>query len=83
LSRLKRSGFRPLGTHHAHALHSPYWWLKCASGIDNERARLPNLYHRFLAWDISARPRITRAVERALNPVMGKSFVVYLEREAR
>ena len=83
LSRLRGFGLRPVGTHHAHALHSPYWWLKCAWGIDNESARLPSLYHRFLVWDITARPRITRAMERALNPVMGKSFVVYLEREAR
>ena len=21
---------------HAHALHSPYWWLKCAVGVDND-----------------------------------------------
>ena len=26
------------GSHHAHALHSPYWWLKCAVGVDNADA---------------------------------------------
>src|SRR5262249_19763441 len=30
LGRLKERSFEPRGTYHAHALHSPYWWLKCA-----------------------------------------------------
>ena len=25
------------GTDHAHGLHSPYWWLKCAVGVDNDK----------------------------------------------
>ena len=29
----------PAGTHHAHALHSPYWWLKCLFGADNDDGR--------------------------------------------
>jgi SAM-dependent methyltransferase len=82
-SRLSGCGFRPVGAHHAHALHSPYWWLKCLWGLDNEHARLPSLYHRFLVWDITTRPRITRALERTLNPIMGKSLVMYLKRDAR
>ena len=28
-------GLRLTHTHHAHALHSPYWWLKCAVGTEN------------------------------------------------
>ena len=39
------------GSHHAHALHSPYWWLKCPSACDEDHplvAALP----RFLEWDI-------------------------------
>ena len=30
--RAARLGF--VGRHHAHALHSPYWWLKCGVGVD-------------------------------------------------
>jgi hypothetical protein len=35
------------------------------------------LYHRLLVWDLMQRPWITRAVERVLNPLFGKSVVFY------
>nr|WP_042187009.1 class I SAM-dependent methyltransferase [Kibdelosporangium sp. MJ126-NF4]CEL17744.1 putative methyltransferase [Kibdelosporangium sp. MJ126-NF4]CTQ91032.1 putative methyltransferase [Kibdelosporangium sp. MJ126-NF4] len=77
LVRLLRSaGLEPIGAHHAHALHSPYWWLKCAVGPENETAAV-RLYHRFLLWEIVTRPRLVGLLERALNPVLGKSLVVY------
>ena len=78
--RLRAAGLRPRGTAHAHALHSPYWWLKCAVGVRRDDASLPRLYHRFLVWDMVNRPRVTRALESALNPAIGKSFVVYLDK---
>jgi hypothetical protein len=31
-------------------------------------------------WDIMRKPRVTRWAERALNPVLGKSLVVYLHK---
>ena len=66
-------------THHAHALHSPYWWLKCVVGVD--RSPWPvRAYHRILVWDIVRRPAATRVAERLLNPVLGKSLVAYLRR---
>jgi hypothetical protein len=37
-------------------------------------------YHDFLAWQITNRPRWVEAVDRALNPVLGKSLVVYGEK---
>jgi SAM-dependent methyltransferase len=80
LAGLRDAGLKLTGSHHAHALHSPYWWLKCAVGPTNEEARLPRLYHRFLVWDLTVRPRSTRLLERALNPLVGKSLVVYLEK---
>jgi SAM-dependent methyltransferase len=78
LGRLRGASLAPQGTHHAHALHSPYWWLKCAFGVDNSGAFLPRLYHRFLVYDIMRRPAWTRLAERLLNPLVGKSLVVYL-----
>jgi hypothetical protein len=36
------------------------------------------LYHRFLVYDIMRRPTWTRTIERVLNPVLGKSLVLYL-----
>jgi SAM-dependent methyltransferase len=80
VARLQAAGLRPTGSHHAHALHSPYWWMKCALGMSNDAARLPALYHRMLEWDIVQRPRSLRVIERALNPIAGKSLVVYLEK---
>ena len=77
LGRLFSAGFEVLGHHYAHALHSPYWWLKCAIGVRRDDARLARWYHSFLVWDIMRRPRPVRALERALNPLMGKSLVVY------
>lgn len=77
LRRVREAGLRPYGTHHAHALHSPYWWLKCACGVDNDRALPVRAYHRLLVWDIMKRPALTRFAERALDPLIGKSFVAY------
>jgi hypothetical protein len=64
-------------SHHAHALHSPYWWLKCAVGPSNDSHPLVAKYRKFLEWDIIEGPRSTRIAEKILNPVLGKSFVVY------
>lgn len=75
--KLRRAGLVPQRTHHAHALHAPYWWVKCAVGARNDDHPLPRLYHRILVWDLTARPTLTRALERALNPLLGKSVVIY------
>lgn len=80
--RLARHGLTATGHGYAHALHSPYWWLKCLVGVD--RDSLPvRAYHRVLVWDLMRRPRLTRTVERALDPVLGKSLVLYLVRPVR
>lgn len=81
-TKLTASGFVPVGDHRAHALHSPYWWLKCAVGLDNDRNPLVKAYHKLLVWDITDAPRLTRTAERWLNPVLGKSLVVYADRAA-
>lgn len=80
LGRLGAASLEVRGGHHAHALHSPYWWLKCLFGVDNDAALLPRLYHRLLVYDIMRRPLWTRLPERLLNPVLGKSLVVYLHK---
>ena len=82
LRRLRAQKLRPYATHHAHALHSPYWWLKCALGIENDQAAPVRLYHKLLVWDIMKAPRLTRAGEALLNPLLGKSFVVYAVKSA-
>ncbi|HET9733277.1 MAG TPA: class I SAM-dependent methyltransferase [Acidimicrobiales bacterium] len=77
VERMEAVGLQVTGGHHAHGLHSPYWWLKCAVGTTNDTHPLVRAYHRLLVWDITERPVVTRVAERVLNPVMGKSMVLY------
>lgn len=81
-TKLSSVGFQPAEMHRAHALHSPYWWLKCAVGIDNEDHPAVKAYLKFLTWDIVKAPKVTRAADKVLNPVLGKSLVIYADRPA-
>jgi len=76
-AKLRSAGLEVTGSHHAHALHSPYWWLKCAVGPRNNDHSLVKKYREFLEWDIMTQPRSMKIAERALSPLLGKSFVVY------
>jgi SAM-dependent methyltransferase len=81
-AKLTRSGLTVTGHHHAHGLHSPYWWLKCAVGVHNDDHPLASAYHKILVWDIMRKPALTRYAERALNPALGKSLVIYADKHA-
>lgn len=65
--------------HWAHALHVPYWWLKCLfwRADDEKPARIVDAYHRFLVWDLMKKPWISQFMEKILNPILGKSVVMY------
>ena len=43
---------------------------------------LARLYHRFLAWEITNPTRAVRVVEHALDPLIGKSLVMYATKPA-
>ena len=75
--RMVGAGLDPAASHRAHALHSPYWWLRCAVGPTNDSHPLVKAYHQVLVWDMVEAPMITRLTERLLNPIIGKSVVVY------
>ena len=79
VAKLRAAGLTLTGWHHTHALHSPYWWLRCAVGPQQrpEDHPLTDAYHRLLVWDLTRRPFPTRALETVLNPVLGKSLVAY------
>jgi len=76
----RRAGLEPRRRHYAHGLHSPYWWLRCAVGVGREDHPLVAAYHRLLVWDIVRRPALTRLLGRVLDPLIGKSLVLYLEK---
>jgi SAM-dependent methyltransferase len=80
-AKLTAAGLAPTGGHHAHGLHSPYWWLKCAVGVQDDAHPAVRGYHRLLVWDIMRKPPLTRLTEAALNPVIGKSLVVYAKKQ--
>jgi SAM-dependent methyltransferase len=75
--KLRRAGLAVGSSHRAHALHSPYWWLKCAVGVHDDDHPLASAYHKLLVWDIMRKPAATQLADRALNPLLGKSLVVY------
>ena len=77
---LERAGVRPWHIHWAHGLHTPYWWLKCLIGIERNQTLPVRTYHRLLVWEMMHRPRMVRIFENLLNPVLGKSLVVYLNK---
>ncbi len=79
-ARLSSVGLVPTGSHHAHGLHSPYWWLRCLVGPTNDTNPAVAAYHRLLVWDIEKAPRLTRSADRVLSPLIGKSLVVYLRK---
>lgn len=78
---IEQRGLRLYSRHWAHSLHVPYWWLQCLLWDRRTDSRLVKLYHRFLVWDIVAQPWLTRWLERLLNPLMGKSIVMYFVME--
>ncbi len=83
VGKLQDAGMVFEGRDHAHGLHSPYWWLKCAVGVTNDQHPLVKAYHQVLVWDIMRTPRwstLTRGAEKVLNPLIGKSMVLYLHK---
>lgn len=79
---LKRFGYDVTYSHHSHALHTPYWLIRCIVGVNNLDSRLYKGYHKFLVWDIMSKPRAISFLERMLNPFFGKSLVVYARKDS-
>lgn len=77
ISKLRRNGLNVYAIRHKHALHSFYWISRCIFGVDNEKAKIPALYHRFLVWDIYHNKKPVRLLEDFLNHFISKSTVVY------
>lgn len=80
IARIQSSGLTLWKTHHAHSLHAPYWWLKCLVGPQRNDCWPVVQYHRFLTWDLMEKPLLTRVLESVLNPIMGKSIVLYFHK---
>ena len=79
-SAIESMGLVCFASHFAHALHSPYWWLRCLYETRADESAIVRTYHRFLVWDLMRSPRTTRLLELLLNPLIGKSTVFYFVR---
>jgi ubiquinone/menaquinone biosynthesis C-methylase UbiE len=79
--QIEERGFNHYHRHWAHALHAPFWWLKCIFWDSQDNNWLIRQYHRFLVWDLLDRPWFTRTLEKLLNPLLGKSVVMYFRKE--
>jgi len=74
---LEEAGVTCWAIRYKHALHAPYWWLRCAVGHKREDFPLVRLYRRFLEWDIMNHPPLPRFLDKLLNPPIAKSIVYY------
>jgi ubiquinone/menaquinone biosynthesis C-methylase UbiE len=81
-SEVEGLGFKHYARHWAHALHAPFWWLKCIFWSNRDDNWFVRQYHRLLVWDLLEAPAFTRNLEKAMNPIMGKSVVMYFRKEA-
>jgi SAM-dependent methyltransferase len=80
-TKIASGGMEFTHTHHAHALHSPFWWLKCAVGVSKTDHRAVTAYHQLLVWDLMQRPKVTQLAESLLNPLVGKSVAMYFVKQ--
>jgi ubiquinone/menaquinone biosynthesis C-methylase UbiE len=80
-SEIEHIGFKHYSRHWAHALHVPFWWLKCLFWNSQDTNWLVKQYHRMLVWDLMENPALTRILEKSMNPIMGKSVVMYFRKE--
>ncbi len=68
------------GKAHTHGLHSPYWWIKCAVGVENDTHPLAKAYHKLLVWEIMKNPKALQWAGKVLDPMIGKSMVLYFRK---
>lgn len=68
------------GKDYAHGLHAPYWWIKCAVGVENDGHPLAKAYHKLLVWEIMKQPKTLQVAGKVLDPLIGKSMVLYFRK---
>ena len=80
IGKLANAGLDYQGKDHAHGLHSPYWWIKCAVGVKNDDHPLAKAYHKLLVWEIVKQPKVLELAGKVLDPMIGKSLVLYFRK---
>jgi len=80
IGKLTNAGLTYEGRDYAHGLHSPYWWIKCAVGVRNDNHPLAKAYHKLLVWEIVKQPKALELAGKVLDPLIGKSLVLYFRK---
>jgi SAM-dependent methyltransferase len=83
LRLVEAAGMRCWRIRYRHGLHAPYWWLKCLVGHKNEAFPPVKAYRKLLEWDIIRHPPLTAVIDQILNPLIGKSMILYLKKGYR
>ena len=80
IHQIEESGFKFLASEKFHAIHSPYWWLRCFFWNSQDSNILVRFYKKILERHILKKPIIINSIDKLLNPLMGKSFSMYFEK---
>jgi len=81
IKEIESLGVKLFALHHAHSIHAPFWWLKCLMGPGRTDSKIVNLYHKLLVWDLMKKPQLTFFIDKLLNPILGKSLVLYFKKQ--
>lgn len=80
VSAFETHGLQCYDYHYEHGFHSAYWWLK-STEWNREKPSYPlKQYQRFLDWELFNGGKATRQLEKIVNPLIGKSLVLYFEK---
>jgi ubiquinone/menaquinone biosynthesis C-methylase UbiE len=63
--------------------HVRIYKKKALVDLLREDCRPVNAYHRLLVWDMMKKPWVTHFLDKMLNPILGKSRVLYLKKEKK
>ena len=73
-------GFHCYARHKAHGIHSLYWLARCLFRDPDHKHALVRTLHDWTVKDVLEKPWWTRALDRLLTPVLGKSIALYFRR---
>ena len=78
--KVEEKGYNLERTEKYHALHSPYWWLRCLFWSSQDSNFLVKVYKKILEIQILRNPMILRVLDNLLNPFLGKSTSFYFKK---
>ena len=78
---IKKFDYRLLSSERFHALHSPYWWLRCIFWKTQDTNKIIALYKKVLEKQILEKPVYLEIIDKLMNPFLGKSLSLYFRKE--